>query len=667
MDIARDIIIVIIAGLFGGLAAKKLNQPLILGYILAGIAVGSYTGGITISNISQIESLAEIGVALLLFSLGLEFSLKSILPIRAVAIGGASIQILLTVGLCVFIGNFLGWTTLSSLWFAGAVVSSSTAIIMKTLSSRGQLGTLSSLVMLSVSIVQDILVIPFMVLLINLNSSGFSAGGMAFPVVKVLLFVGVMFYIGARIIPILLKWVARWDSGELFLLAVTAIGLGIGYLSYSIGLSFAFGAFLAGIVLSESDYGRRALSDLIPVRDVFGLLFFVTIGMLLDPVYLASTLGVTLGLVAAACLGKGAILAGVVRLFGYGNVIPLAVFFGMIPISEIAFIVLQAGLSSGALPREIYSLFLNTVILSMLLGPLISGLTAPVYTLWKKMLRTSEIQTVNIPGKEMDRHVILTGGSLLHQTASILRHLRMPYVIIEPNHTAFLRGREEGYPLILGDPSQDVILDAAETSSARLAVVTVRDRIQSHEIIKALRRKNKNMRILAISVGDTHAGLIEKTAVQGIVNPDVEAGLEMARQVLLSLEFPATSVQNELNALRRTLYAPLIESIPEYGAANQLRDAACLMDMEWAYLKKGNPLTGKSLAQTALRQKHGVSVVAVGRDGQVISNPAGDFVFQDKDYLGIIGDPERNLDFLAFLKKSTPSPEDAAPKSWNPS
>lgn len=216
MDIARDIIIVIIAGLFGGLAAKKLNQPLILGYILAGIAVGSYTGGITISNIGQIESLAEIGVALLLFSLGLEFSLKSILPIRAVAIGGASIQILLTVGLCILIGNFLGWTTLSSLWFAGAVVSSSTAIIMKTLSSRGQLGTLSSLVMLSVSIVQDILVIPFMVLLINLNSSGFSAAGMVFPVVKVLLFVGIMFYIGARIIPILLKWVARWDSGSSF-------------------------------------------------------------------------------------------------------------------------------------------------------------------------------------------------------------------------------------------------------------------------------------------------------------------------------------------------------------------------------------------------------------------------------------------------------------------
>ncbi len=651
MEIARDIIIVVIAGLFGGITAKKFNQPLILGYILAGIALGPYTGGITLSNIGQIESLAEIGVALLLFSLGLEFSIKSILPIRAAAVGGASLQILLTASLCILIGYFLNWPIISSLWFACAVVSSSTAIIMKTLSSRGQMGTLSSLVMLSISIVQDILVIPFMVLLINLDSSGFSAAGMALPVLKVLLFVGIMFYLGARFIPALLKWVARWESRELFLLAVTGIGLGIGYLSYSIGLSFAFGAFLAGLVLSESDYGRQALSDLIPVRDLFGLLFFVTIGMLLDPVFLASTIAVTFGLVAAACLGKGAILAGVVRLFGYGKVIPLAVFFGMIPISEIAFIVLQAGLFSGALTREMYSLFLNTVILSMLLGPLISGLTAPVYTLWKKVIATTEIQTVNIAGKELHDHVILTGGPILRQTAAIFKNLRLPFVIVEPNHSAFLEGQEEGLPLILGDPSQDVILEGVETVSARLAVITVRDRTQSHEIIKALRRKNKSMKILAISVGDSLAGPAEDSAVQGIVNPDVEAGLEMARQVLLFLGFPATSVQNELNAHRRALYAPLIESIPEYEAANNLRDAACLMDMEWAFLKKGNPLTGKSLAQTVLRQKHGVSVVAVGREGKLISNPAGDFILQDEDYLGIIGDPEQNLNFLAFLKK----------------
>ncbi len=223
MGIATDLIIVVLAGLFGGLAARRLNQPLILGYILAGIVVGPYTGGITLSDVDQVESLAEIGVALLLFSLGLEFSLRGILPIRAVALGGTGIQIALTVGLGWGIGQFMGWETVPSLWFSVAIVSSSTAVILKTLASRGQLGTLSSRVMLGMSIVQDILVIPLMVLLMNLDSTGFSVSGILMPVGKVVLFVAAMFYIGARYIPLVLKAVAKWESRELFLLTVTAI------------------------------------------------------------------------------------------------------------------------------------------------------------------------------------------------------------------------------------------------------------------------------------------------------------------------------------------------------------------------------------------------------------------------------------------------------------
>jgi CPA2 family monovalent cation:H+ antiporter-2 len=177
--------------------------------------VGPYTGGITLSDVDQVESLAEIGVALLLFSLGLEFSLRGILPIRAVALGGTGIQIALTVGLGWGIGQFMGWETVPSLWFSVAIVSSSTAVILKTLASRGQLGTLSSRVMLGMSIVQDILVIPLMVLLMNLDSTGFSVSGILMPVGKVVLFVAAMFYIGARYIPLVLKAVAKWESREL--------------------------------------------------------------------------------------------------------------------------------------------------------------------------------------------------------------------------------------------------------------------------------------------------------------------------------------------------------------------------------------------------------------------------------------------------------------------
>ena len=651
MGIATDLIIVVLAGLLGGFAARKLNQPLILGYILAGIIIGPYTGGITVSGVEEIESLAEIGVALLLFSLGLEFSIRSILPIRAVALGGTGIQIVLTIAIGLGIGSFMGWETIPSLWFSVAVISSSTAVILKTLASRRQLGTLSSRVMLGMSIVQDILVIPLMVLLVNLNSTGFSAAGILMPVVKVVIFVAVMFYVGARYIPLVLKAVVGWESRELFLLTVTAIGLGIGYLTYMFDLSFAFGAFMAGLVLSESDYGRRALSDLIPVRDIFGLLFFVTIGMLLDPFFLASRFAIILGLFAAATLGKGAVLGLVTRLFGYGRVIPLAAFFGMIPISEIAFIVLQEALDSGAIGQEIYALSLNTVIVSMILGPVISGLTAPVYSLAQKYRKPSDLRTVNIPSSGLENHVILAGGGRFsRRIGSVLRGLGMGCVIIEPNHGEFLKSKIEGLPLILGDPGQEVILDAAGIEDARLVVVTSENGPESIDIIRSVRKRNGKGKILVLSEGDEDIPLLRELSVQKIIRPDFEAELEMARQVLLHLDFPAPSVQNELNALRRVIYEPLYQVLPEYEVTSRLQAAASLMTMEWAFLDTESPLAGKTLAESAIRRKFGVSVVAVGREGKVISNPDGDFLLRPGDYVGIAGDPELNMKFLLFLK-----------------
>lgn len=654
MGIAADLIIVVLAGLLGGLAARRLNQPLILGYILAGIVVGPYTGGITLSDVDQVENLAEIGVALLLFSLGLEFSLRSILPIRAVALGGTGIQIVFTVALGWGIGRFMGWGTVPSLWFSAAVVSSSTAVILKTLASRGQLGTLSSRVMLGMSIVQDILVIPLMVLLSNLDSTGFSASGILLPVVKVVLFVAAMFYIGARYIPLVLKAVAKWESRELFLLTVTAIGLGIGYLTYLFDLSFAFGAFMAGLVLSESDYGRRALSDLIPVRDIFGLLFFVTIGMLLDPFFLASRFGTVLGLFAATVFGKGLILAAVTRIFGYGRVIPLAVFFGMIPVSEIAFIVLQEALDSGAVGREMYALTLNTVIVSMILGPLISGLTAPIYSFTLKLGKPSAVRSVNLPEAGLKDHVVLAGGgTFARRMAEILTGLGIAHVIVEPLHESFLKGKAAGLTMILGNPAQDVVLEAASPEAARLCVVTAQDPPDAMDIIRALRRRTREGKILALSVSDEHIPFLEENAVREIIRPEVEAGLEMARQVLLYLDFPATAVWNELNAIRRALYGPLYTALPEYEASTRLRDAAGLMNMEWVFLHEGTPLAGKTLAESGIRQVFGVSVVAVGRDGHVITGPEGSFRLEAGDYLGIVGDPERNAKFLLSQKPGT--------------
>ena len=309
MGIATDIILLIVAAFFCGMIMQRLGQPLILGYIAAGVILGPHTGGITVSNIHEIELLAEIGVALLLFALGLEFSLKDLKPVKKVALIGTPIQMTLTIGFGLCIGHLMGWDWKASLWLGALISLSSTMVILKTLMNQGWLGALSSKVMIGMLIVQDLAVIPMMIILPQLNNPAVGLPAIGFAAVKAAGFIAGMILLGTRLLPLLMTHIANLGSRELFLLAITAIGLGIGYVTHMLGLSFAFGAFVAGMVLSESDYGYQALSDIIPLRDLFGLLFFTSVGMLLDPVFLMDHFGQVIALVLAVGIGKGIIFA----------------------------------------------------------------------------------------------------------------------------------------------------------------------------------------------------------------------------------------------------------------------------------------------------------------------------------------------------------------------
>lgn len=383
MGIATDIIILILTAFFCGLVMQRLHQPLILGYILAGIILGPYTGGVTVSEIHEIELLAEIGVALLLFALGLEFSLKDLRPVKYIALIGTPLQMLLTIAFGYAIGRWFSWEWKTALWFGSLISLSSTMVILKTLMNQGWLGTLSSKVMIGMLIVQDLAVVPLMIILPQLNhpAAGLDILGLAF--IKAALFLVAMFFLGTRLLPYLLKTIAGIGSRELFILAITAIGLGVGYTTYLIGLSFAFGAFIAGMVLSESDYGHQALSDIIPLRDLFGLLFFASVGMLIDPRFLFSHFTLILVLVVVVSIGKGCIFAFLARLFRYRNVIPPAVGLGLFQVGEFSFVLARIGVTSQSITSEFYNMFLTMAVVTMVLTPFISSQTSRLYSLEK--------------------------------------------------------------------------------------------------------------------------------------------------------------------------------------------------------------------------------------------------------------------------------------------
>nr|WP_321499800.1 cation:proton antiporter [uncultured Dethiosulfovibrio sp.] len=524
--IAGDLSLVIVAGLLGGSIARFLKQPLILGYILAGLLVGPYTGGATVSEIENIERLADIGVALLLFSLGLEFSVKDLKPIGKIAFGGTAIQVALTMAYGVAIGWAMGWGG-ESLWFAAAVISSSTAVILKTLNSRGFESTLSGKIMLGMSIVQDMALIPIMILLVNKGEGGLISS--VKPVLYALGFIGIMTVLSVRAIPWILRQVARWGSRELFLMFVVALGLGVGSITSAVGLSFAFGAFVAGMVLSESDYGHKALSELTPLRDVFGLLFFVSVGMLLDPAYLRENIWIVLGLMSAVTLGKGFILAAISWLMGYRRIIPMALFFGMLPISEMAFVLIRTGLDTGALSQNLYSLTLNTVILSMVIGPALSGLTAPLYGKLKARFPDKRIKTVNMPASLNGHRVIAGGGPLTPYIADLLRKEDRPYVIIEPQFNLFESMKKQGHPAIYGDPSQHNVLEAVNVKEASLIIITTQEIGHTLSLGKALMAMAPSVPKVARGDDEREIKKLLSLGIDGAVIPKHGAAMEMVR------------------------------------------------------------------------------------------------------------------------------------------
>jgi len=424
MGIATDFILLIVTAFFFGLLLQRLGQPLILGYIAAGVALGPYTGGLTLSSIHEIELLAEIGVALLLFALGLEFSLKDLRPVKKVALIGTPIQILLTIALGFGIGRALGWEWKAALWLGALISLSSTMVILKTLMSQGWIGTLSSRVMIGMLIVQDLAVVPMMILLPQLNDPAVGLPALGFAALKAVVFLAAMILLGTRLLPRLMTHIVKLGSRELFLISIAAIGLGIGYITYRVGLSFAFGAFIAGMVLSESEYGHQALSDIVPVRDLFGLLFFASVGMLLDPAFLLDHLWEVTILVAAVSLGKGMIFALLARLFRYGNVIPLAVGLGLFQVGEFSFVLARVGVSTNSISNEVFSLVLTVAVATMVLTPLVSSQTARLYALKKRWFRHEPLESENIPEAGLRSHVVIVGGGRVgFQVARVLDRL----------------------------------------------------------------------------------------------------------------------------------------------------------------------------------------------------------------------------------------------------
>ncbi len=662
MGIAADIAIIIVAAQIGGLVAQWLRQPLIVGYILAGVAVGPFTGGVTVSNPSDIALLAEIGVALLLFTLGIEFSLKQLQPVRRIALLGAPLQILLTIAFGYGIGQMLGLDWVASIWFGAVISTSNTMIVLKLLAGRGLMGTLSSRVMLGIFVVQDLCMMAAMLILPYIGGDQLDLGALAWAVLRAALFLGVMLLLGTRLIPWLMRYVVRWESRELFLITVTALGLGIGYSAFLAGLSFAFGAFLAGLVLSESDYNYQALSEVIPLRDLFAMLFFVSVGMLLDPAFLIANFGVVLAVVAAVALGKALIFGGLSFAFGYRNVIPLATALALFQFGEFSFVLARVGLQDGIFSPDDYSLMLSAALVSILITPPAFHLIEPLYALQRRLFGSEPARTLEPPSFDaLKEHVVIAGAGRVGQfVAGMLHAMNVPVVAIELNQQRVEECRRQGIPVIYGDASNHIVLAAAAIEEARLALITTPTLQTTLAIVSQVRRVRPDLHIVARAEGVEPLGDLHDLGVYEVVQPEFEAGLEIARQALLHLDIPDAEVLRYVDEVRRSLYAPIYRESPEHRLGVQtLMRAQRMLAFNWIPLPEQSPLIGRSLNDAQVRSRTGVTVVAILRHERLIAPPEPAEALQPGDILAVIGSQDALKRFVALTHSENQETEPA--------
>lgn len=552
MGIVTDLVYIVLAALAGGILAHLLRQPLIFGYILAGVIVGPHTGGFTVERIHDIEMLAEIGVALLLFTLGLEFSFGELKRFARITLLGTPLQMALCVGFGFALSRVVGLSFSDSLWIGAAISLSSTMVVLKTLTARSALESDAGRLMLGMLIAQDLAVIPLVLVLPQLSGDEINYELLVHAAGKSIAFLLSMYFAGTRFFPWAFARVARWGSQELFFLSTLAVALGTGFLSHYLGLSFALGAFVAGMLLSETDFNHQALSDIVHLRDLFALIFFVSVGMLFDPRFLLNNAMTVALLLSAIIVAKAAITAFVVRLFGYSWQLASTVGFGLSQVGEFAFVIVNTGSRSGALSQYSYSLMIATTVLSMIVTPAVFSAGALMARSPARNRLTDEDREGETSVNHLEDHLVIIGGGAVGQfVAHTLGTLRIPYVILEHDYRRVTRLRDRGLNVIFGDASRHEVLLSARVREAKILLIAIRNDELLPRIASAARKVSSSVPVVMRVEDYEGVRSLANDDLFSYVHPQLSTGLEFVREALVVFQRSDLDIERTLEALRR--------------------------------------------------------------------------------------------------------------------
>jgi CPA2 family monovalent cation:H+ antiporter-2 len=531
-----NLAVALAAALVGALIAARLGQSVVLGYILAGVAIGPFTPGF-IGDLHAVEELAEIGIVLLLFTLGVEFSFRDLRRAGRAAFLGGALQVLAITGLGYLIGLGLGWRPIESLFFGAIISISSSAVLGKLLGERGETGAEHGRLSLAWAAVQDLSTLVLVVVLSALAAGGGSlVADLLVGVGKAALFLALLVPLGLRLLPWFFERVAALRSREIFILSVAAVAIGTAYASSFFGLSLALGAFVAGMVVSESDLSHQILGEVLPVRDILAGLFFVAVGMLFDPSFVLQNLPLVILVAALIVLAKGALSVGLAAVFR--TPVRTALLTGVLlaQAGEFSFILARLGAGLDAVTPAVFNLVVAGAVVSIVLAPPLFRGAHPLAR-WAERrlpaLGSSRLPALPETDVSLRRHAVICGyGRVGRLIGAALRRRSLPFAVIEQDPRLVRRLRDRGVPAFLGNADNPVLLKTAGVAEARLLIIAIPDAVAGRQIVDYARQANPDLDIVVRAHSAEQMAFLRQRGVGEAVMGELELALEMSRHAL---------------------------------------------------------------------------------------------------------------------------------------
>lgn len=643
MGILKDIILIFALSTIVNFLFTKIRVPTIIGYMLTGILAGPHLLALLESG-HEIELMAEIGIILLMFTIGLEFSLNHLLKIRKIVFFGGLLQFILTSAIIMAVAMIYHVDWKGSLFFGFLTALSSTAIVLKILQERSEVTSNYGRTIIGILIFQDLILVPLLLFTPVLGGDFIETGGLYILLLKTV-FILAFVYVGNRwLMPKLLRIIAMTKNSELFLMSILLICLSVAFITSELGLSLAFGAFLAGLMVSESEYSHNAFGHLIPFKDTFSSFFFVSIGMLLDLNFVYDNLLFIIQLVAIVILVKALIAGGTAFVLGHTFIGTIMVGIALSQVGEFSFILARIGLQHNIVSSFYFQLFIAVSIITMSSSPFLIPISKRFaqfilkkFTLPKSLVEgIFPLPQIEIP--DYEKHLVFIGkDTRALNLTKMAKYLDLPYISIAFDPAVVRERQKKGENIIYGDAINDPILIKAHADKAQIVVISVGNLITSMAIVERVKMLNKKAFIIVRTKNIEDIEELYKLGVDQVIPEEFETAIELFERILKKLLVPAKKINSTIGKIRNDHYGIFRDKIlkPDYSIMEELPN----LNISAIKLDDDVFVIGKSLDELKIRSTYGVTVVGILRGSELFEHPDSKITFKSGDVVYIMGRP----------------------------